>query len=356
MKLFLRSMIASPKRTFYDPEFGFEYDLAHITPQLIACSAPATNYALTLYRYLLKTLIHWLKQQQVVGKIAAWHIYNLRGECAGYSDAQVQYRVSHFPFPDHQPPTLNLLDKCIKEMYSFLHSNPRNVAIVHCKAGKGRLGTICCAYLMYERFRSRILPHLTVTEAIQSFSDVRMQPFAGEGVSIPSQKRYLEYWAQYLAMGRSIRMLSCLPRIDSLIFKGHHLFAKEGLLDDQICRKALKLQFKIGCYRVLSDSRMSLELNYLFHATRMNTTCIVRRENKTIQLIFNGPGCALPFEAFDVFVNFNEWCFTWFNIEIESEHRPDRRFDVDWENIDGFKGTAHRGRHLFNSLVVVYGW
>ncbi|KAG5360654.1 hypothetical protein CJU89_3732 [Yarrowia sp. B02] len=69
------------------------------------------------------------------------------------------------------------------------------VAVLHCKAGKGRSGLMGCAFLVAERGWS-------VKNAADSFTRIRMRPGFGEGVSIQSQKRYLNYtfdWAQVIA-------------------------------------------------------------------------------------------------------------------------------------------------------------
>lgn len=65
------------------------------------------------------------------------------------------------------------------------------VAVVHCKAGKGRSGSMAISYLMTHDGWSK-------EAAIQQFTDRRMRPGFGAGISIPSQKRWLDYvdrWA-----------------------------------------------------------------------------------------------------------------------------------------------------------------
>ena len=57
-------------------------------------------------------------------------------------------RVSRYPFPDHHPPPLPLLPLAVREMTGWLAKDPENVAIIHCKAGKGRSGTLLCSYLL----------------------------------------------------------------------------------------------------------------------------------------------------------------------------------------------------------------
>ena len=44
--------------------------------------------------------------------------------------------VSVFPFDDHNAPPFELILPCCEDMDNWLHSDPGNVAIVHCKAGK----------------------------------------------------------------------------------------------------------------------------------------------------------------------------------------------------------------------------
>lgn len=65
------------------------------------------------------------------------------------------------------------------------------VVVVHCKAGKGRSGTSICSYLISEC-------GWTASEALARFTERRMRPNFGKGVSIPSQLRYVGYvdrWA-----------------------------------------------------------------------------------------------------------------------------------------------------------------
>ena len=67
------------------------------------------------------------------------------------------------------------------------------VVVVHCKAGKGRSGTATCAYLISEEGWS-------MEDALQRFTERRMRPGWGAGVSIPSQLRWLRYvsrWAEH---------------------------------------------------------------------------------------------------------------------------------------------------------------
>jgi hypothetical protein len=65
-------------------------------------------------------------------------------------------------------------------------SKDKRVVVVHCKAGKGRSGTASCSYLISEE-------GWTKEDAVKRFTERRMRPGWGAGVSIPSQLRWLGY-------------------------------------------------------------------------------------------------------------------------------------------------------------------
>ncbi len=72
------------------------------------------------------------------------------------------------------------------------HKSDR-VVVVHCKAGKGRSGTMACSYLISEC-------GWTAKDALARFTERRMRPKFGSGVSIPSQLRWISYvdrWTQH---------------------------------------------------------------------------------------------------------------------------------------------------------------
>lgn len=75
-------------------------------------------------------------------------------------------------------------------MKTFLDESKQTVAIVNCKDGKGRTGTIMCCFLLLTGLFQ------TPEEAFHYYSKKRFT--RGEGVTQPSQKRYVNYFHSLL--------------------------------------------------------------------------------------------------------------------------------------------------------------
>jgi phosphatidylinositol-3,4,5-trisphosphate 3-phosphatase and dual-specificity protein phosphatase PTEN len=115
-------------------------------------------------------------------------------------------KVLEYEWVDHHAPPLKLLFVICNEIHNFLKESDENVVAINCRAGKGRTGTVICCYLLFSRrFEDP-------EEVLQYYSKKRFN--LGEGVTQPSQKRYVYYFAQllkekiYFPLVRSIKAIS----------------------------------------------------------------------------------------------------------------------------------------------------
>ncbi|PTB41744.1 uncharacterized protein TrAFT101_009642 [Trichoderma asperellum] len=229
MASILRQLIASP-RTWH-PEAGL--DLCYVTDFIIATSGPSQTYPQLAYRTPLDQLVAFLDSKHGED----WAIWEFRAEGTGYPDEAVYNRIWHYPWPDHHPPPFRLMPMIMASMRNWLHGgdapggksagkgesksaqplsskppsgsnakdsttepakperNKNRVVVVHCKAGKGRSGTASCSYLIAEE-------GWKAEDALTQFTQRRMRPQFGAGVSIPSQLRWVNYVDRWTKGGK----------------------------------------------------------------------------------------------------------------------------------------------------------
>jgi hypothetical protein len=82
-----------------------------------------------------------------------------------------------------------MLEFCV-DISLYLMENQETSALVHCKAGKGRTGVMICAYLIFSGLCKN------TKEAIDIYGDRRSH--TRQGVTIPSQKRYIHHFETFL--------------------------------------------------------------------------------------------------------------------------------------------------------------
>ena len=174
---FIKSLVSRKKARFcYD---GFDLDLTYITMKIIAMGLPSTSIE-SLYRNNMEDVKRFFNKRHPKHH----KIYNLCEE-KNYPK-NTFYQQGYYPFPDHEAPQLNSLMPFCEDAKKFLDEDEKNVVAIHCKAGKGRTGTFICCLLLYLGIFD------TADESMKYYGLMRV----GEekGVTIPSQKRYVNYF------------------------------------------------------------------------------------------------------------------------------------------------------------------
>ncbi|KAG7091925.1 hypothetical protein E1B28_008318 [Marasmius oreades] len=257
---YVRRLVSGKKARFKDHKLDVELDLVYLTDQVIIMGYPASGVE-GLYRNRREDVKKFLDHRH--GK--NYWIFNFCPIKENSYDSQYfEGRVSRYPFPDHHAPPLALMPLVAREMRSWLDGSSERVAVLHCKAGKGRSGTMACAYLLSlnsnpaipleksystkewaakraddamdiippdddrHSTESSITDQTTVESPVQADSSPQSnttpnhspmalkhvldlhtsrrmkQPLTSDkkvkqGVSIPSQRRYLYYWSLILS-------------------------------------------------------------------------------------------------------------------------------------------------------------
>ena len=167
---------------------NFDLDLVYITYRIIAMGYPATGCE-SFYRNSFKDVKQFLNEEH--GE--KFKVYNLCMEKSRIykKTAFGGPGVSLFPFQDHQScPVKLMLEFCI-DVCLFLLKDEENVVAVHCKAGKGRTGTMICAYLLFTGLA------LNSVKAFECYGERRSK--VNKGVTVPSQRKYIQHFETYLS-------------------------------------------------------------------------------------------------------------------------------------------------------------
>ena len=178
----VKALVSKKKNRFcYD---GFDLDLTYITTRIIAMGFPSTSIE-GLYRNPMEEVQRFFNERHP----NHYKIYNLCEEKTYPPDTFP--KQGYFPFKDHEAPPLNLMRPFCEDAKNYLDEDEQNVIAVHCKAGKGRTGTLICCLLMYMNVFK------TSDECLQYYGMMRVEN--GKGVTIPSQIRYVSYFERILS-------------------------------------------------------------------------------------------------------------------------------------------------------------
>ncbi|KAK4553998.1 Telomerase protein component 1 [Recurvomyces mirabilis] len=386
MASLLRQIVASP-RVRHDEA---ELDLCYVCDNIIATSGPSATYPKVAYRNPLKDLVKFLDRKHGTN----WSIWEFRAEGTGYTDDEVYGRIRHYPWPDHHPPPFALVPLIMGSMRNWLHEAEGRVAVVHCKAGKGRSGTVACSYLISEE-------GWTPEEAMERFTSRRMRPGFGAGLSIPSQRRtitYVDRWAKggKVYMERSVEVLeihvwglrngvkvAVEGYVDEgKVIKNHHTFSTE---EREIVRGGTRkdVGFASVTMEVMGKRPRKDGLNTSGEeATPIGAPSekgdldrtgsdllqeggdVVFRPSKPIVLPSNDINIDVERRnksKYGGFAMVSAVAHVWFNTFFEGNGpeqggRADTSgvFEIEWDAMDGIKGSSRKGTRAFDKLAVVW--
>jgi protein-tyrosine phosphatase len=348
---------------------------------VIATSGPSATYPQRAYRNPLDALVNFLDTKHG----ANWCIWEFRAEGTGYPDSEVYGRIHHFPWPDHHPPPFALIPNIMGSMRNWLHhldeedkeEKGERVAVVHCKAGKGRSGTIACAYLISQEGWKK-------EDALQRFTDRRMRVGFGDGVSIPSQLRYVGYvdkWVNQMEKQYVERPVEILEvhiwglrdgvkvavegyEDEGKKIKCFHLFHRNErtIIEDGKTPEEQDVKDKVASKTPSSATESSP--SDLSAPSRSSTLtpgtvpAMIFRPHKPV--IVPSSDVNIDFErrskaSYTGFAMVTSIAHVWFNPYFEGGAEHDSGiFETEWGAMDGIKGSARKGIRALDKLKVVW--
>ncbi|TKX21197.1 tyrosine/serine/threonine protein phosphatase-like protein 1 [Elsinoe australis] len=279
------------------------------------------------------------------------------------------------------------------------------VVVVHCKAGKGRSGTVSCSYLISQEGWS-------VADALGRFTERRMRPGFGAGVSIPSQLRWISYvdrWTKgdkryvergveivevhvwglrdrvkvavegYIEEGRRIETVHQFTKEEREVVreekKGQGMLASVGEVMGQEKEKR-----KRGKTTGTDNNKSALSNGEAVETVQEET---VKRSKTTYEdlqeeegggdVVFK-PKSPIVTKTGDVNIDFERRnkgvsgltmitsvAHVWFNAFFEGDG-PERNgeplssgvFEMEWDKMDGIKGSSRKGTRAFDRMAVVW--
>ena len=150
-------------------------------------------------------------------------VINLSG--TKYDNSKFNYNVIEHKIIDHHAPSLSSLFEICNEIHEYLTADISNVVVISCKGGKGRAGTLICCYLLFTgRFKNP-------DEAFAYYSIKRF--YKGEGVTQPSQRRYVNYF--YNILTKNKRYFPYRIKIKSIVIENFDKSDRNGQYISSYC-------------------------------------------------------------------------------------------------------------------------
>eukprot|EP01080_Neovahlkampfia_damariscottae_P005746 gene5746-9567_t len=186
LQTLVKHKVSQDRNRYVDDKY--DLDLTYITPKVIAMGLPSEGFN-SLFRNNIDDVARFFKEKH----FSYFMLYNLTSEHT-YDISKFDNQVLSFGFPDHHNPPIEHLMMIIKSVAGWLEADEKNVVAIHCKAGKGRTGTVICSYLLYKGICN------TPEEALLFFKKMRSNGDNPKGGSVdePSQVRYINYYYQII--------------------------------------------------------------------------------------------------------------------------------------------------------------
>jgi len=175
---------------------GFSLDLVYMTDRIIVHGFPAAGIE-HIYRNPRSEILRFLDTRHNNKYI----LYNFCCEPGrGYDPAIFHGNVHRYPFRDHCTPPLETMCAFANDAKFHLEQNPKNVISMHCKAGKGRAGLMCCVALV------RTGAKKSAIEAMDHYDLMRVSN--KRGLTVQSQRKFVIFyellWRQYWGVSGDI--------------------------------------------------------------------------------------------------------------------------------------------------------
>ena len=290
----------------------------------------------------------------------------------------------------------------------LIEGKQKRVAVVHCKAGKGRSGTSACSYLISQE-------GWKMEDALQRFTQRRMRVGFGNGVSIPSQLRWVNYvnrWTNelqkkyverpveilevhvyglrdgvkvavegYVEDGRRIEIFHTFTRHEkTIVHEGPagaatdtpSTYSSAYPSHDQKPSPLIK-RFSPNLANDRNSEKETLISPIEASSSTSSMTSLNMSSNffsGTVQTVLLKPTKPIILPTSDINIDFERRsqastytgltmvtsiAHVWFNAYFEGGHVHDSGvFEIDWEKMDGIKGSARKGTKALERLKVVW--
>lgn len=173
-------------------------EVVYVTDRIISMSHPAlpsANDSQITGERKLAAVCHLLEKRHGSGNVMIWNL----SEVTTYQEeaAAVLERVGPilaFSFPGSPAPPLGLWLQLLLSLEKWLQASKDNVAVVHCLTGKGRTSTVLAAFLCW--MAEAGFEKTNMKSALEYIAQCKKMSV--ESLTIPSQRRYAQYFTNML--------------------------------------------------------------------------------------------------------------------------------------------------------------